>query len=114
MLAHLMVGRAKLDMRNVMKFMVYTRDRDDALAVRQANRDAHLDFLRGEGDVAKSGVKVVSAGPWLENETAIGSLLVVEASSVQAVKAWNKNDPYVLAGLTAQVTIHPLGGWTDF
>ena len=92
-----------------MKFMVYTRDREDALAVRRANRVAHLDFLRGEGDV-----KVISAGPWLENETAVGSLLVVEASSIEAVQTWNKDDPYVLAGLTVKVTIHPLGGWTDF
>ena len=89
--------------------MVYTRDKDGALDIRQANRGAHLAFLRGAGDV-----KVVSAGPWLEDEGAAGSLLVVEAGSVDAVKAWNKNDPYVLAGLTAEVTIHPLGGWTDF
>jgi len=97
-----------------MKFMVYTRDREDALAVRRANRVAHLDFLRGESDV-----KVVSAGPWLsdrglEGDIAVGSLLVVEASSIEAVQTWNKTDPYVLAGLTASVTIHPLGGWTNF
>lgn len=93
----------------MMKYMVYTRDKDGALDVRLANRTAHLDFLRGTGEV-----KVISAGPWLEGEIAVGSLLVVEASSVEAVQAWNKKDPYVLAGLTAKVTIHPLGGWTDF
>jgi len=97
-----------------MKFMIYTRDREDALAVRRANRTAHLDFLRGESDV-----KVISAGPWLsdrglEEDVAVGSLLVVEASSIEAVQTWNKDDPYVLAGLTANVTIHPLGGWTNF
>ncbi len=93
-----------------MKFMVYTRDRDDALAVRQANRDAHLAFVRGPGDV-----KVISAGPWLsDNGVMSGSLLLVEASNIEAVKRWNKNDPYVLAGLTAKVTIHPMGGWADF
>lgn len=92
-----------------MKFMIYTRDKGGALAVRQANRTAHLEFLRGVGDV-----KVISAGPWLDGETAVGSLLVVEANTLDAVKAWNENDPYVLAGLTAKLTIHPLGGWTDF
>ena len=97
-----------------MKFMVYTRDREDALAVRRANRVAHLNFLRGESDV-----KVISAGPWLsdrglEEDVAVGSLLVVEADRIETVRAWNKDDPYVLAGLTANVTIHPLGGWTDF
>ncbi len=97
-----------------MKFMVYTHDKDGVPAIREANRAAHLEFLRGESDV-----RVVSAGPWLadkglDGEIAVGSLLVVEARSVEAVRAWNKNDPYVLAGLTAEVIIHPLGGWTDF
>jgi len=95
---------------NSMKFMVYTRDKDGALDIRTANRDAHLAFLRGESDV-----QVISAGPWLSNDgVMVGSLLVVEAGSLEDVKAWNKTDPYVLAGLTGEVTIHPLGGWMDF
>lgn len=89
--------------------MVYTRDKEGALSIRKANRAAHLNFLRSE-----SAVKVISAGPWLDNDVAVGSLLVVEADSIETVIAWNKSDPYVLAGLTAKVTIHPLGGWTDF
>jgi len=93
----------------MMKFMVYTRDKDGLLAVRKSNRAAHLEFLQSGG-----AVKVISAGPWLEDEIAVGSLLVVEADSIEAVKAWNKDDPYVLAGLTAKATIHPLGGWADF
>jgi len=94
-----------------MKYMVYTQDKDGALAVRLANRDAHLAFLR-----SSEAVEVVSAGPWLsdDGETALGSLLVVEATSRVSVMAWHKNDPYVLAGLTAKVTVHQLGGWTRF
>ena len=97
-----------------MKFMVYTRDNDDAIDIRKANRETHLAYLRKDGDV-----KAISAGPWLADRglkggSAVGSLLVVEAVSIEAVKAWNKADPYVLAGLTAEVIIHPLGGWTDF
>lgn len=92
-----------------MKFMVYSRDNDCALEIREANRDAHLAFLRGRNDV-----QVISAGPWLSDGVMAGSLLVVEAVDIEAVKAWNRSDPYVLAGLTAEVTIHPLGGWMDF
>ncbi|MCF6275983.1 MAG: YciI family protein [Robiginitomaculum sp.] len=97
-----------------MKFMIYTHDKDGALDIRMANRDAHLAFLRGSSNVKEGDVQVISAGPWLKNGAAIGSLLVVEAGSIEAVMAWNKNDPYVLAGLTAKVTTHPLGGWTNF
>ncbi|MCF6220058.1 MAG: YciI family protein [Robiginitomaculum sp.] len=94
-----------------MKFMVYTQDKDGALDVRLAHRDAHLAHLKAEGKV-----QVLSAGPWLadDNETMKGSLLVVEANCVNCVTGWIKDDPYVKAGLTAKITIHPLGGWTDF
>ncbi len=91
--------------------MVYTHDKDGALDVRLANRDAHLVHLKAEGKV-----QVLSAGPWLadDNETMKGSLLVVEANCINCVTGWIKDDPYVKAGLTAKITIHPLGGWTDF
>ena len=47
-----------------MKFMIYTHDKDDVLALRQANREAHLAHLRQE-----SKVKTLSAGPWLDDDT---------------------------------------------
>ena len=94
-----------------MKFMIYTQDKDGAFDIRKATREAHLAHLRAEGKV-----KVISAGPWLsdEDKTAIGSLLVVEANCINCITAWVKDDPYLKAGLTAKITIHPLGGWTDF
>ena len=79
--------------------------------MRLANRDGHLVHLKSGGKV-----KVISAGPWLsdDDETMKGSLLVVEANCINCVTGWIKDDPYVKAGLTAKITIHPLGGWTDF
>ena len=86
-----------------MKFMIYSQDKDDALEVRKANRDAHLAFLKGEGPV-----EVLSAGPWLdENETMKGSLIIVEADTIETVRAWLKTDPYAAAGLPKAVTVHP-------
>lgn len=87
-----------------MKFVIYSRDHDGALDVRKANRDAHLQFLKDQ-----SSVEVLSAGPYLDKEDGkmIGSLLIVEASTIDAVRAWLKHDPYVIAGLTKSAQIHP-------
>lgn len=87
-----------------MKFMIYTTDKDGALDIRKANRTDHLEFIKDE-----SSVKVLSAGPWLDddNETMKGSLLIVEANCINCVTAWIPKDPYVKAGLTANVKIHP-------
>lgn len=93
-----------------MKFMIYTHDKDGSIDIRKSTRDAHLAFVRAEGKV-----KVISAGPWLSDDDVMaGSLLVVEANCINCVTAWVKEDPYLKAGLTAKITIHPLGGWTDF
>ena len=93
-----------------MKFMIYTHDKPDQLDVRMATRTSHLDFLGKAGTVQVHG-----AGPWLDkNQKPIGSLLVVEANCMNCVEEWVKNDPYKLAGLTADVIIHPLGGWLEF
>ena len=87
-----------------MKFIIYSRDKDDALAIRKANRDAHLTFLK-----AKSPVEVLSAGPYLDDGgvTMIGSLLIVEADTIDVVRDWLKHDPYARAGLPKTVNIHP-------
>ncbi len=87
-----------------MKFIIYTQDHDDALDIRKANREAHLKFL-----ASKSLVKVMSAGPYMDEqaETMIGSLLIVEADTIDVVREWLKNDPYVIAGLSKSVIVHP-------
>lgn len=87
-----------------MKFMIYTQDKDDALAIRMANREAHIAHLK-----ADEKVKVLTAGPWLDDdaEAMKGSLLIVEAACINCVTGWIQNDPYVIAGLTANIKIHP-------
>lgn len=87
-----------------MKFIIYSRDKENALEIRKANRDAHLAFLANEAPV-----KVLSAGPWLDDtgETMKGSLLIVEAEKLTDVRTWLQADPYAQAGLPDSVTIHP-------
>lgn len=87
-----------------MKFIIYSRDKQGALEIRKANRDAHLAFLATDAPV-----KVLTAGPWLDEvgETMIGSLLIVEAESLASVRTWLEADPYAQAGLPESVMLHP-------
>ena len=84
-----------------MEFIVYSEDKADSLHIRQAARDDHLEWLK-----APSAVKLLIAGPWLDDKAVMrGSLLIVEADSKQSVLDWLANDPYKAAGLTASVMV---------
>ena len=85
-----------------MRFFIYTEDVDDGLAIRQATRDAHLAWLKADNDA----VKLLAAGPWLDDEgTMRGSLVIVEAASKSVVEDWCERDPYKHAGLPKSITI---------
>ncbi|ADO43758.1 YciI family protein [Ketogulonicigenium vulgare] len=81
-----------------MHFAIICRDKTGALETRLANRDAHVAFL--------GTTKVAFAGPFLDEAgQMVGSLIVIEADSLQAAKDWAAGDPYGKAGLFEQVTI---------
>jgi hypothetical protein len=73
-------------------------DRPDALEVRLANRQAHLDHIAATGCVAL-------AGPFLEDGRMTGSLIVLDVPDLAAARAWAEADPYARAGLFQSVTI---------
>lgn len=84
-----------------MLFLVITRDKPNHLAVRLANRQAHLDHLRSAGSVRL-------AGPTLDAEgNPDGSMLIVEADGIEAVEDMIDDDPYTKAGLFEHVAIAP-------
>lgn len=84
-----------------MEFIVYSEDKANSLHIRQAAREDHLAWLK-----ALSQVKLLIAGPWLDDEGIMrGSLLIVEADNKQTVLEWLENDPYKKAGLTASVMV---------
>ena len=84
-----------------MLFVVVATDKQDALALRMANREAHLDYARRTG-VVKFG------GPFLDAKGDMaGSLMVFEAADLDAAKAWAANDPYAKAGLFAASEVRP-------
>ena len=88
-----------------MRFMIYATDKENGLPIRQANREAHLAFLKTPHDK----VNLLTAGPWLSQEDGdmSGSLLIVEADSQSAVEDWLDEDPYFAAGLRGALKIHP-------
>ena len=85
-----------------MLFVISCEDKPDSLALRLANRDAHLHYLEN------FSAQVVMAGPYLNvDNQPIGSMLIMEFTDKDAVVAFSKKDPYALAGLFQSVSIKP-------
>ena len=84
-----------------MLFVVIAIDKEDALALRQATREAHFAYARETG-----GIRL--GGPFLDaNENMAGSLIIFEAADLDAAKKWHAGDPYVKAGLFARSEVRP-------
>ncbi|MGJ7515339.1 YciI family protein [Pseudomonas baetica] len=86
-------------------FAVFATDHPDSLALRQRLRPSHQAHLRAD----THRVVVRFGGPTLE-ETGVGmngTLLVIEAGSLPEVEAFMQDDPYVRAGLFANIQIRP-------
>lgn len=85
-------------------FVVSYIDKPDSLALRMANRQAHLDYAHADGQT----VKVKLGGPYLDEKGDMaGSLLIVEAPDRAAAVAFTKTDPYVTCGLMQSVDVKP-------
>ncbi|AEG51625.1 YCII-related protein [Sphingobium chlorophenolicum L-1] len=92
-----------------MYFAIYALDKPDMLDVRMKTRAAHREYLHSPD----APVRLMLGGPMLadDGETMVGSLIVVEADSIEKVEAFSANDPYRLAGLVGSVSIRPWN-WT--
>jgi uncharacterized protein len=86
-----------------MLFMVQCLDKPESLALRQATRPSHLEYVKARVD------HVVIAGALLaeDNETMIGSGYVLSFDDRTQVDAFFADDPYVKAGLYQSITIKP-------
>lgn len=88
-----------------MIFALICKDKPGALAVRQASRPAHLEYLTA----LDAAGKLKFAGPLLGDDgQPVGSLVAVEAESRAAAEEIAAGDPYALAGLFQSTQIH---GW---
>jgi uncharacterized protein YciI len=83
-------------------FVISWTDKPGALQTRLDAREAHLAHLSKYPGMVRLG------GPFLDAEGAMaGSMLVVEAESLEAVQAFHDADPYKAAGLFETSTIRP-------
>ena len=83
-----------------MLIALIARDKAGALQTRLDNRTAHLDYIEETGVVAQ-------AGPLLDGDSMIGSLVILDVENLAAAEAWAANDPYALAGLFDSVELLP-------
>jgi uncharacterized protein YciI len=86
-----------------MLYALICTDKPNSLALRMAKRPEHVEYLKSLGETLKL------AGPFAEadGETMNGSLVVIEASSLQAAKEIAAGDPFAKSGLFASVEIRP-------
>ena len=84
-----------------MLYALICMDKPNSLALRKANRPEHVAYLEGLGET------LVFAGPFTEadGETMNGSLVVIEAASLEAARKIAAGDPFARAGLFASVDI---------
>ena len=84
-----------------MLYALICTDKPNSLALRKANRAEHVAYLEGLGET------LVFAGPFTEadGETMNGSLVVIEAASLEAARKIAAGDPFARAGLFASVDI---------
>ena len=86
-----------------MFYVAVCLDKPDGLNIHMQNRPARLEHVQ----TYKKQVRI--AGPLLkdDNETPKGSLLIIEAGSIEAAQDILDEDPYTKAGLFASVTLSP-------
>jgi uncharacterized protein YciI len=93
-----------------MYYAMFATDVDNTLDKRMAARPAHLARLKQLKDEGR----LLVAGPFpaIDNEDPgsagyTGSLIVAEFSSLEEARAWADVDPYVTAGVYAEVKVKP-------
>lgn len=93
-----------------MLYVIYAEDVADSLEKRQSVRPAHLarlQLLRDEGKLLTAGPMpaVDSSDPGAAGFS--GSTVIAEFESLEDAQSWAEADPYVAAGVYANVTIKP-------
>lgn len=93
-----------------MLYAIFGNDVPDSLERRKGARPAHLarlQILQDEGRLLMAGpfpaVDAIDPGP----AGFSGSLIVAEFASLTEAETWAAADPYVAAGVYAQVAVRP-------
>ena len=93
-----------------MLYVIFAQDIDNSLSLRQQARPAHLARLQ---ELEQQG-RLLVAGPMpaIDSENPAeagftGSTVIAEFSNLKEAQAWADSDPYVAAGVYAQVVVKP-------
>ncbi|MEW6746992.1 MAG: YciI family protein [Planctomycetota bacterium] len=86
-------------------FVIVGFDVKDSAAKRAANRSLHL----AHWDALDQAGKIRFGGPLRDEpgENSIGSVIVFEAASLEEARRIAHADPYVKAGVFADLRVHP-------
>ena len=94
-----------------MWYLIYAEDVADSLSLRQSARPAHLERLQ----ILRDAGRLLLAGPnpAIDSEDPgsagfTGSTVIAAFDSLAEAQAWAKSDPYVEAGVYANVSVKPL------
>ena len=93
-----------------MWYVIYSRDRENALDARLKARPDHLERvtrLVNEGRILLAGPRPAIDSPDPGPAGFEGSLIVADFDSLEEAKAWAESDPYVLAGVYESVDVSP-------
>lgn len=87
-----------------MFFVLHAFDKPGALPTRLAHYEAHKAFL---ADTRAHAVSMIVSGPLVAEDgtTAIGSLMILEASDRATVEAFHRADPFYAADIWEKVDI---------
>ncbi|WP_425044876.1 YciI family protein [Primorskyibacter sp. S87] len=83
-----------------MLIALIARDKPGALQTRLDNRTAHLGYIDETGVVSQ-------AGPLLDGDQMIGSLIILDVADLAEAEDWAAGDPYAKAGLFDSVELIP-------
>ncbi len=93
-----------------MLYAIIAKDVEGSLEKRLGARPAHLQRLQALQDEGR--LRLAGPHPAIDGEDPgpagfSGSLVVAEFASLEAAQAWADADPYVAAGVYAEVTVKP-------
>ena len=93
-----------------MLYCIIGTDHPGSLPLRKQARPAHLqrlETLRDQGRLILAGPNPAIDSPDPGEAGFSGSLIVAEFESLEAARAWADADPYVAAGVYAEVSVKP-------
>jgi len=93
-----------------MLYVIFSQDIDNSLPLRQQARPAHIARLQALNEQGR--LFVAGPNPAIDSEAPsdagfTGSTVIAEFASLQAAQAWADADPYVAAGVYANVIVKP-------